>query len=112
MLLALWTLASFLRDKHPGDWFWNLLGVVQGVVALQVMVGAVLLIGGSRPASAGDPQWLHYVYGGFFPALVLVGAHRLARKYESVPWVVFGIASFVCSLSTFRALQSALGWFA
>jgi energy-coupling factor transporter transmembrane protein EcfT len=111
LLLALWTLFAFVTNKHPGRWFWTLLGVVQGVVVLQVVVGAVLFIAGERPPSVGDPPWLHYVYGGLFPAFVLTAAHRFARKYEDIPWVIFGIASLVCAASTFRAMQSALGWF-
>jgi purine-cytosine permease-like protein len=112
LLLALWTLLAFIRNKHPGPWFWNCLGVVQAVLVLQVLVGGILFLVGERAPSAGDPPWLHYVYGGLFPVFVLVVAHRFARKYDEIPWVIFGIACLVCSASTFRAMQSALGWFA
>ena len=108
-LLALWTLLAFVRNKAPGDAFWNLLALVQIVIGLQAIVGAVLFATGVRPSSNG-PQWLHYTYGALFPALVLVVAHRAARgRWESIPWAVFGVAAFVCFGLTFRALQSGLG---
>ena len=65
-VLALWALASILRNKNPNDWFWNLLAAIQVVIAIQVIVGATLFMLGDRPDSNG-PQWLHYVYGGLFP---------------------------------------------
>jgi heme A synthase len=108
-LLALWTLVAFVRNKAPGDAFWNVLAVVQIVIGVQAVVGAVLFVGGARPDSNG-PSWLHYVYGALFPAAVLVVAHRAARgRWESIPWAAFGVAALVCFGLTFRALQTGLG---
>jgi hypothetical protein len=107
-LLALWTLLSFIRNKPPGERFWNLLGVLQGVLVIQALVGAILFLSGARPTSNG-PSWLHYVYGVLFPVAVLVGAHRFARKQQGISWIVFGIASVVIFGLTFRALQTGLG---
>lgn len=107
-LLVLWTIYSLIRNRPPHDLYWTLLGILQVVIGVQVVVGAVLFVMGQRPHPNG-PVWLHYVYGGLFPAAILVGAHRLAKKYEDIPWVVFGIASFVCFGLTFRALQTGLG---
>jgi hypothetical protein len=97
-----------IRNKPPHDWFWNVLGVLQVIIGLQVVIGAILFASGLRPHPNG-PVWLHYVYGGLFPAAILVAAHRFAKKYEDIPWVVFGIASLVCAGLTFRALQTGLG---
>ncbi|CAN5727964.1 hypothetical protein BH24ACT26_BH24ACT26_12000 [soil metagenome] len=107
-LLALWTLLSFLRNKPPGGGFWNLLAVLQAILGVQVVIGAILFLTGARPASNG-PSWLHYVYGALFPVALLVAAHRYARKQEGVSWIVFGIASVVIFGLTFRALQTGLG---
>ena len=64
---------------------------------------------GLRPPTNG-PEWLHYVYGALFPAVVLAYAHNQARgRFAEVPWAVFGIAALVCFGLTFRALQTGLG---
>ena len=109
-LLALGAVYTYLRNKEPGSWFWNLLGGVQVVLGIQVIVGAILFATGGRPETSG-PSWLHYVYGGLFPLAVLVLAHRTARRRPGIEAVVFGLASLVAFGLTFRALQTGLGWF-
>lgn len=108
--LALWAVASFLRNSNPSDWFWNLLAALQVTVGIQVLVGGLLYLTGARPQSNG-PEWLHYVYGGLFPAAVLVAAHRWAKseRFRRFPWAVFGFAALICFGLTFRALQTGLG---
>lgn len=107
--LMLWSILALIRNKAPGESFWNLLGALQVVVGIQIVVGGILFLMGARPATSG-PKWLHYCYGGLFPAIVLIVAHRYARRYESIPWLVFGIAGFICFGLTFRALQTGIGW--
>jgi hypothetical protein len=107
-VLSLWSLYAFVRNKPPGENFWRLLAVLQVVIGLQIIVGGVLFATGLRPQSNG-PQWLHYAYGGLFPAIVLVLAHRFARRAPGIPWIVFGVAGLVCFGLTFRALQTGLG---
>jgi hypothetical protein len=108
LILALWSLASLVFKREPHDWFWNLLGVLQVVIGIQFIFGAVLFLSGGRPLGAGGPVWLHYVYGAFFPALVLLVAHIRARKVPAAPWLIFGFASLICFGLTFRALQTGL----
>lgn len=107
-LLALGALFTFLRNREPGGWFWNLLAAVQVVLGVQVVVGAILFALGGRPQSNG-PNWLHYVYGGLFPIGVLYVAHKYARKHQGVEIVIFGVACLVAFGLTFRALQTGLG---
>ena len=107
-LLFLWALVSFIRNRTPSEAFWHLLAAAQIVVGVQVVVGAILFLLGHRAQPRG-PQWLHYVYGGLFPAVVLVIAHRFARRAEGIAWMVFGFAAFVNFGLTFRALQTGLG---
>ncbi len=107
-LLALWALYCFLRNKAPGQGFWRLLAAVQVIIGVQVVIGAILLVSGLAPATPG-PVWLHYLYGGLFPVIVLVLAHRVARNAGPIPWVVFGAAAVVNFGLTFRALQTGLG---
>jgi hypothetical protein len=108
LLLFGWALVSFIRNKPPGEWFWRLLAVVQVVLGVQIVVGGTLFLLGYRPSPNG-PVWLHYVYGGLFPAGVLIAAHRYARRYEGISWMIFGVAALVNFGLTFRALQTGLG---
>ena len=110
LLLALGALYTYLRNKEPGDWFWNLLAVVQVILGAQVVVGVVLFAMGNRAVAKG-PDWLHYVYGGLFPLAVLVFAHRFSAKHQGAEVAAFGFASLVAFGLTFRALQTGLGWF-
>ncbi len=107
-LLALWAAVAFVRNRPPGDRFWDLLGVLQVLLGIQAIVGVLLFVSGHRPNPNG-PEWLHYVYGALFPLAVLVGAHRFARKQEGISWVVFGVAALVVFGLTFRALQTGFG---
>jgi hypothetical protein len=107
-VLMLWSIFILVRNREPAGGYWNLLAALQVVVGIQFIVGATLFLSGHRPDSNG-PQWLHYVYGAFFPALVLGVAHNRARKTEGAPWLIFGIAAFLCFGLTFRALQTGLG---
>ena len=106
-ILALWAFYSFVRNRNPHDRFWSLLGIMQVVIGLQVIVGAILFL--FRLAPPTDPVWLHYAYGGLFPAALLVGAHRLARTHEGIAGPVFGIVAVLISGLTFRALMTGLG---
>lgn len=108
LVLAVWALYSFVRNKTPVGGFWALLGALQVVVAVQFLVGGALFLAGRR-ASGGDLAWLHYVYGAFFPAALLVWAHSLAKgRFREVPFVPFGIAALLCFGLTARALMTGL----
>jgi heme A synthase len=110
IVLTLWAVVSLVRNRNPHDLFWSLLAALQIVIGVQVLVGGYLYLTGARPESNG-PEWLHYVYGGLFPAAVLIAAHRIAAsdRFRSIPWAVFGFAALVCFGLTFRALQTGLG---
>ena len=109
-ILALWAIYSLIRNRQPHDRFWSLLGVMQVLVAIQVVVGAILLLMGLQPPPTDAPIWLHYAYGGLFPAALLMLAHRLgSTRFESVPWIPFGAASFLICGLTVRALMTGLG---
>ena len=110
LLLALWTLYAFVRNQPPHDWYWTLLAALQVVLGIQIVVGIVLFLMGGRPTPPSGPVWLHYVYGGLFPAALLVVAHRYAsERFKEIPYVVFGIVALVNFGLTFRALQTGLG---
>ena len=108
MLLFLIAMFCLAAKKEPHSIFWGLLGAEQAIIVVQLLVGATLFISGRVPASNG-PSWLHYIYGAAFPGLVLFIAHRRARKAPAAPWLIFGVASFICAFATFRAIQTGLG---
>ena len=107
-LLVVMSIVGYFANKEPGGWYWNTLAVLQVVLGIQFIVGAILFISGATPDSNG-PSWLHYVYGAGFPLLVLVIAHRQARKRPGAEMIFFGVAAFLCTFSTLRALQTGLG---
>jgi hypothetical protein len=106
--LVLASIYTYVRNREPANWYWNLLAVLQVIVGIQFLVGAYLFLAGGRPQSNG-PNWLHYVYGAAFPLLVLVIAHTQARKRAGAEVLFFGVAAFLCTFSTLRALQTGLG---
>jgi hypothetical protein len=91
--------------REPGPWYWRLLGVLQGILILQLVVGLILWL--SNPV----PTWLHPLYGALFPAIVLVIAHVLARgmDLEKDRYKVFAAAAFFIFGLTLRALMTGLG---
>src|SRR5438105_15743017 len=69
--LAWWPLR-----REPNQWFWRLLGFLQGILILQLVFGLILW------ASHPLPAFLHPLYGAVFPAVALVIAHVLARGMD------------------------------
>ncbi len=108
LAMAGWAFGGLLLDRAPGDGFWRLVAAVQVVLGVQIVLGGVLFLAGHRPHSNG-PGWLHYAYGGLFPIIVLVYAHRFAHRARGLPWLVFGIAALIAFGLTFRAMQTGLG---
>lgn len=89
LLIALWGLAGWLRNRDPSALFWRGVAAAQIGLGLQVVVGIFLyLVGGRRPPI------LHYAYG-LFPILVMFAAHRISRRLTGLEWAVFSFAGLV-----------------
>jgi hypothetical protein len=100
-----WGVVAFFLKREPNEWWWRLLAGLQVALVLQLAAGlALLALGHSRGL-------LHYAYGAVFPAIVLVGAHVIARGLddEEDAWKVFAVASFFLFGLTLRALTTGLG---
>ena len=101
-----WVIGKVVRRHvEPGRWFYPLLAALQVTLAVQIVVGLILLAVhgiGARPV-------LHYLYGSLFPIIVLVVAHVVARNLERDQWVAFAWAGFFCFGLTLRALFTGLG---
>jgi hypothetical protein len=104
-VMFLWGLVSFIVKREPNQWWWRLLAVLQAILILQLAAGLALL------ALGHERGLLHYGYGALFPAIVLVGAHVIARGLddEEDAWKVFAVASFFLFGLTLRALTTGLG---
>jgi hypothetical protein len=104
-VMFLWGLVSFIVKREPNQWWWRLLAVLQVILILQLAAGLTLL------ALGHGLGLLHYAYGALFPAIVLVGAHVIARGLddEEDAWKVFAVASFFLFGLTLRALTTGLG---
>jgi biotin transporter BioY len=110
-LLWLWPASAWVLGKirrvhgEPGSWYWNLVAIVQIILAIQIVLGLTLL------ALRGiDAQpLLHYFYGSLFPIIVLVAAHMFARGMERDQWVPFAWGGFICWGLVLRALFTGLG---
>lgn len=107
-ILTLVSIFSYFTNREAPGWYWTILGILQAVLGVQLLIGLYLFATGGRPQSNG-PSWLHYVYGAGFPILVLVIAHVQARKRPGVEILLFGVAAFLCTFATIRALQTGLG---
>jgi hypothetical protein len=104
-VMFLWGLVAFIAKREPNQWWWRLLAALQVILIVQLAAGLTLLaLGRTRPL-------LHYAYGAVFPAVVLVGAHVIARGLddEADAWKVFAVASFFLFGLTLRALTTGLG---
>lgn len=85
LALFIWGLIAWLRNRHPGQAFWRVLAGAQAGIGVLAMTGVMsFALGGRRPL-------LHYAYGAF-PVVVLVFAHRFARKLEGLEWAAFALA--------------------
>jgi hypothetical protein len=104
-VMFLWGLVAFIIKREPNQWWWRLLAALQVILVVQLGAGLTLLaLGRTRPL-------LHYAYGAVFPAVVLVGAHVIARGLddEADAWKAFAVASFFLFGLTLRALTTGLG---
>jgi hypothetical protein len=74
VVAALWGGVAWMR-QDPSVWFWYVLRVAQASVAVEVLLGVVLLLGGDSP-----PDSLHYVYA---VAALVVGLVTEAMRGSS-----------------------------
>jgi hypothetical protein len=102
LLLFLWGLVAWFRNRDPSGGFWRLLTFSQVALGVFALTGVVLLI------TRGNQHWLHYAYGAF-PFLVLAFAHRSSSRFEGLEWAAFAIAGLVNFGLITRGLMTGLG---
>ena len=91
VLLAALGLRVAGREETP-TWLRALQHWTENLLALQVVVGLVLLVLGSRVV--GELAWLHYLYGSVFPVIALVGGRIASLRRERHEYVSLGWGAF------------------
>ncbi|MEO7803143.1 MAG: hypothetical protein ABIS18_01495 [Actinomycetota bacterium] len=88
LLMGVWGMLAWFRNKDPGSGFWRLLAGCQVGIGVQALIALVLFF---LTAPEDRPNPLHYLYGAF-PVVALVFAHRFSVKLKGIEWVAFAIA--------------------
>jgi hypothetical protein len=121
-VIMFWSLALRFTRYDETPTFWRAVSVGQVLLALQFLVGLVLLgwwLIGNGPAPGartsavdGRPVFngvFHVLYGVGFPLLALGIGHRLARERRYDPHLVFAVVGLVIFGLTARAFMVGAG---
>lgn len=103
LIIALWGVVFWIRNRDPGSFFWRLVAAAQVGVGIQIVLGIAMLA-----TQKGRPEWLHYAYGTF-PVLTLVVAHVYSKKAKGLEWVAFGIVGLVNFGLMYRGYMTGQG---
>lgn len=114
LVVSVWALVLRLARAGATPVFWRAVSIAQLLLALQLLVGLVLLVawafGAAGPpgtGSAWDTVW-HLLYGLVFPFIVLLFAHKWAREERFSPHSAFALAGLVIFGLTARAWMVGL----
>jgi len=101
--LALWGLAAGLLARPAGSLYLSALTIGWLLVASEILLGALLLAGGMRPARLE----LHVIYA-VVAAAIPPAAHRYARRLRArEQMLVYALAcAFLCAVAL-RGLETA-----
>ena len=121
-VIMFWSLALRFTRYDETPTFWKVVSVGQVLLALQFLVGLVLLgwwlfAGGPAPGartSAVDGRAVfngvfHVLYGVVFPLIALGVGHGLARERRYDPHLVFAVVGLVIFGLTARAYMVGAG---
>lgn len=103
--VCFWSLALRFTRYAETPTFWKAVSAAQILLALQLLIGLVLLVIGGRPGPGGSGVDLafHLAYGLVFPLVALVVGHRVARDGRYNPHSVFALVGLVIFGLTARA---------
>ena len=111
-VICVWALILRFAASEETPVFWRAVSVAQILLALQLIVGLVLLVMGRRPggeAASGRALAFHIAYGVVFPIITLVVGHKMARDGKYRPHAVFAVVGLVLFGLTARAWMVGQG---
>lgn len=114
VIIMVWALVLRLMGAGETPTFWRAVSVAQILLALQVVVGVVLLglwaLGLGAPPVPGSAfqSVFHVLYGLVFPLVVLVVGHRFAVQGRMEPHTAFAVVGLVNFGLLFRAWQTGM----
>lgn len=114
VIIMVWALVLRLAGAGETPTFWRAVSVAQILLALQVVVGVVLLalwaLGLGAPPVPGSAfqSVFHVLYGLVFPLVVLVVGHRFAVQGRMEPHTAFAVVGLVNFGLLFRAWQTGM----
>lgn len=114
VIIMIWALVLRLRRAGETPTFWRAVSIAQILLALQVVVGVVLLglwaLGLGPPPVPGSAfqSVFHVLYGLVFPLVVLVVGHRFAVQGRMEPHTAFAVVGLVNFGLLFRAWQTGM----
>ena len=102
-----WALALRFAKSEETPMFWRFVSLAQVLLAVQLVIGLVLLLLGRRPGDAGTENGatlaFHLAYGVLFPLIVLIVGHKVARDGKYRAHSVFAVVGLVIFGLTARA---------
>ncbi len=109
LTITVWGLVlRVLRRDDPPASLWAVQHWTENLLAVQVVVGLVLLIVGRR-VIGGPLVWFHYLYGSLFPLIAIIGGRIAALRRERREYVSLAWGAFIAWALTLRAVQTACG---
>jgi heme A synthase len=102
VIITIWSLVHLFRQQEIGGSFWGAVAIGEGLMALQVLVGVIMVLQGLQPARS-----LHFVYGGValltWPAVFAFTRSTPGRR-EALWWAL--TSAFLFGI-TLRAMATA-----
>ncbi|MEX2324447.1 MAG: hypothetical protein WD576_01735 [Nitriliruptoraceae bacterium] len=108
-VIMVWGIAlRFMRRDDAPVGLWAVQHWTENFLAVQVVVGLVLLFMGRRVVG-GPLVWFHYLYGSLFPLIAVVGGRIAALRRERREYIGLAWGSFIALALLLRAVQTACG---
>lgn len=104
-VICIWALILRFSKSDETPVFWRVVSVAQILLAVQLLIGLILLLLGRRPGPSEDGATLafHLAYGLLFPLITLAVGHKVARDGKYRPHSVFAVVGLVVFGLTARA---------